>query len=78
MGAVTYPDPKVAGELESWIRRSVDVDDEAGKPIARAFGIKFLPTAVALDGDGRVLARVQGFQSPGKFAQTLADARGQS
>ena len=73
MGAVTYPDPAVVQELQSWTRRSVDVDEESD--IASAFGIKKIPIAVALDGEGNILARIEGFQSPEKFARILAGLR---
>lgn len=75
MGTVTYPDPEVVAELEEWLRRSVDVDEEGD--LARAFGIQSIPAAVAIDGQGRVLARLQGFLSPGEFASKLAEARGE-
>ena len=73
MGAVTYPDPLVTGELDSWLRRSVDIDEEP--LIADTFGISTIPTAVAIDADGRVLATIKGYRSPESFTAMLAEAR---
>lgn len=75
MGAVTYPDPAVVAELEGWKRLSFDTDERGD--VAAAFGVTSLPAAVALDGDGRVLATIRGFQSAGSLVAKLKAAREQ-
>lgn len=74
MDAVTYPDPAVRTELEGWLVQRVDVSEAAD--LARSFGVPAVPTAVAVDGDGRILGRSQGFVEPDVFARWLGKTRG--
>lgn len=74
MDAVTYPNTKVRSELESWVFRKIDVTEE--KATATAFGVKAIPVAIAVRGDGLVLGRIPSFVEPGAFRAALREARG--
>ena len=73
MDAVTHPDPAVRATLAPWIVRRIDVS--ASAETARTFRVPAVPTALALDGEGRVLARLQGFVETDAFVAWLKDAR---
>jgi thioredoxin-related protein len=73
MDAVTYPHTDVQAELSSWIQRRFDVTEE--RELAAAFDVVAIPTAVLLDGSGRVLDRVIGFVEPEAFLARLAGAK---
>lgn len=69
MDAVTHPDPRVRRALESWIERRVDVGLSA--EVARAFAVSAVPTALVVDGHGRLLGRQTGFVEAQVFADWL-------
>jgi thioredoxin:protein disulfide reductase len=60
----TWPDPGVSG----WIAQNavaVRVDtDKVRKDLAQPLKILGYPTVLVLDGDGKILRRVEGFQKP--------------
>ena len=72
MDAVTYPHPDVREELAGWLERRADVAVEP--ELAAVFGVAAIPTAVLLDGEGRVLDRVVGFVEPADFLSRLSAA----
>ncbi len=76
MDAVTYPDPRVRSELGRWLAQRIDVSVAA--EVARAFGVPAVPTAVAADGEGRILGRAQGFVEPSGFLRWLEERRGRT
>ena len=73
MDAVTYPHADVRRELSTWLERRSDVVAEP--EIASAFDVSAIPTAVLLDGEGRVLDRVVGFIQPEDFVARLSEAK---
>ena len=73
MDTVTYPDDRVRAAATAWIRQRIDVSVSA--EVARAFGVAAVPAALAVDGEGRILARREGFLEPAAFVSWLADAR---
>jgi len=73
MDTVTYPDPEVRAELERWLELRIDVTEDPD--LARALEVSVIPTALLVDGDGRILDRIVGFLEPGPFLDRLAAAR---
>ena len=73
MDAVTHPDPAVRETLEAWIERRIDVSASANA--ARVCRVPAVPAAIALDWEGRILGRRQGFVEPKAFAAWLREAR---
>ena len=73
MDAVTHPDPAVRATLEAWIERRIDVS--ASAEAARACRVPAVPAAIALDWEGRILGRCEGFVEPKAFAAWLRDKR---
>lgn len=69
-----YP-PDAWLEREGWTQRVV-VDDPANR-IATGFGLNAFPFYVLLDGEGRVLQRLAGAQSP-EFVGLMLDSLAQS
>ena len=70
MDTVTYPDMAVREQLDHWLRGHVDVSEHSD--VAELFGIRAMPTAVALSGDGNVLGRIANFVEPTAFADWLS------
>jgi thiol-disulfide isomerase/thioredoxin len=54
----------------AWVHVDVDAEPE----LAQRFGARALPHAVAIDGDGRVLAELRGYADAGRYAAFLASA----
>ena len=73
MDAVTHPHPAVRRARASWLEQRVDVSTAA--EVARALGVHAVPTLVALDGDGRILARRGGFVEPLALVEWLEATR---
>lgn len=73
MDTVTYPHSGVRAELAGWLERRADVTEEP--ELAALFEVAAIPTAVLLDGEGRVLDRVIGFLQPADFLARLSNAR---
>jgi hypothetical protein len=73
MDAVTYPDPRVKAELARWLQRRVDVAVEP--KLAASFGVAAIPTAVVVDGEGRIRDRIVGFVEAGAFLERLVRSR---
>ncbi len=69
---ITFPDPAVAAELESYTRFKVDLtkDNPANDAIRARFGVKGVPTVVVYRG-GRETFRITGFEKPGPFLARL-------
>jgi len=67
----TWPDPEVA----AWIQANavpVRIDtDRKRKDLASRLGILSYPTVLLLDGDGRELRRLLGFQKPAAMLKFL-------
>ncbi len=67
----TWPDPQVA----AWIQANavaVRIDtDKTRKDLAPKLGILSYPTVILLDGDGRELRRILGFQKPDEMLKFL-------
>ncbi|MEJ2717127.1 MAG: hypothetical protein P8182_08300 [Deltaproteobacteria bacterium] len=77
MDAVTYPDPKtVQFVLESLIPLGVDVS--GGRDLALKFQIKYTPTTVLLDDDGKEHYRSVGFEPPQEYIPSLMLGIGKS
>ncbi len=68
MGAVTYPDPRVADFVMS---RMVPVQVLADSPLADKFKVKWTPTIVVLDYYGSEHHRTVGFFPPDEFIPSL-------
>jgi len=69
MGAVTYPDERVVTFiLENLIPLQVKSD---GQPLATDFNVKWTPTLVTLDSDGKEHHRTVGFLPPEELVPSL-------
>jgi len=68
MGAVTYPDQKVA---EFVTQRMVPLQVLADKPLAEEFKVKWTPTIIVLDYYGKEHHRTVGFFPPEEFIPNL-------
>ena len=73
MDTVTYPAPEVREALASWFEHRVDVSVSAD--VARVCRVPAVPVALAVDGDGRILGRREGFVEPQGFVEWLATTR---
>ncbi|EYF05663.1 thioredoxin family protein [Chondromyces apiculatus] len=72
----------IVAELEKKCARSVagaihqvDVDDPDGEALATRYGVRSLPTFLALDAQGSEVARLVGLQSQEKLSSTLDTIR---
>ena len=54
----------------------VDFDDEAGEPLATAYGITLLPSFVSVDATGREVLRLTGVQPQERLERALEEVRG--
>jgi hypothetical protein len=68
MGAVTYPDEKVADFVT---RNMVPLQVEADKPLAVEFKVKWTPVIVVLDYFGKEHHRTVGYFPPEEFIPNL-------
>lgn len=69
MAAVTYPDTKVIGFIsENMIPVQVLFD---AQPLSTDFNVKWTPTLVTLDSEGKEHHRTVGFLSPGELIPSL-------
>ena len=68
MGAVTYPDQKVADFVMS---RMVPLQVLADSPLAEEFKVKWTPTIIVLDYYGKEHHRTVGFFPPEEFIPSL-------
>jgi hypothetical protein len=76
MDAVTYPDEKVAGFVNGrLIPLRVLFDHE---PLAREFNLKWTPTLITLDADGKEHHRSVGFLGPEEVITSLLLGIGKS
>lgn len=68
MGAVTYPDEKVADFV---MQKMVPLQVQADNPLAEEFKVKWTPTIVVLDYQGMEHHRTVGFFPPEEFIPNL-------
>jgi len=69
MGTVTYPDSRVAEFLNT---RMVPVQMlYDAQPFASTYNIKWTPTMIVLDGEGKEHHRIVGFLPPDEFIPAL-------
>ena len=69
MGTVTYPDSRVAEFLNS---RMVPVQMlYDAQPFASTYNVKWTPTMIVLDGEGKEHHRIVGFLPPDEFIPAL-------
>jgi thiol:disulfide interchange protein DsbD len=67
----TWPDPQVTAWLkDNAVAVRIDMD-KVRKDLAKRFGIQGYPTVLVLDGQGRELRRVMGFQKPAEMLKFL-------
>ena len=70
MDTVTYPDPRTVRFVrDSMI--ALRVNTQQGRDLAMNFHIKYTPTVITLDGDGKEHHRSIGFQPPEEFVPAL-------
>lgn len=72
----TYVDPDVVRLAESFV--TVKVDTEGGPKemaVVLRYDVSSLPTIAFVSPSGRQILRLNGFQGPGQFPQTLATAK---
>ncbi len=67
----TFSNADVEKALRDYIVIKVNVDTPKGYILARKYGVSGLPTLVALDGEGKVIYRQSGYQSPQQLMATL-------
>ena len=63
----TFTDDGVVAAMRDVLCFAVDIESEEGKPIARLFNIRPLPTLLFLETDGTVREYLTGFRPPKKF-----------
>ena len=68
MGAVTYPDEKVADFV---MNRMVPIQVQSDSPLAAEFKITWTPTIIVLDYYGKEHHRTVGFFPPEEFIPSL-------
>lgn len=73
MDTVTYPDVRVVEELTHW--RVVRLDVSTDSAAAEALGVTAVPTAVAVNGEGRELGRLSNRIEAGEFSDRLRRMR---
>jgi hypothetical protein len=74
MGAVTYPDERVAKFISlNFIPVQVQTTDQA---MMQRFSVSWTPTLLVLDGDGREHYRAVGFFKPDDLIATMETAKG--
>jgi thiol:disulfide interchange protein DsbD len=67
----TWPDPQVTAWLkDNAVAVRIDMD-KVRKDLAKRYGIQGYPTVLVLDGQGRELRRVMGFQKPAEMLRFL-------
>ena len=69
MGAVTYPDPKVISFITDHVIPLQVLFDN--KPLAMEFGLKWTPTLITLDVEGKEHYRTVGFLGPDELIPSL-------
>jgi thioredoxin-related protein len=69
MGAVTYPDPKVVQFIRDHLIPIQVLFD--AQPISTEFNIKWTPTVITLDAEGKEHHRTVGFLPPEEFIPSL-------
>ena len=73
MDAVTYPNPEVVEELESWLEVHVDVSLQT--EVAKVFDVAAIPLALAVTGEGEIVGRLLGFMEPDLFKKEITSLR---
>ncbi len=73
MDAVTYPNPEVVKELESWLEVHVDVSLQT--EVAKVFDVAAIPLALAVTGEGEIVGRLLGFMEPDPFKKEITSLR---
>jgi thiol:disulfide interchange protein DsbD len=68
-----YPDTRVSELIDKYFVL-VKINAEEDVATATKFKVTAYPTIVALDGDGKVLKRIEGFEEPKLFAADLEEA----
>ncbi len=72
----TYVDPEVVRLSKDFVAVKVDTEGRSREiALATRYGVSSLPTIVFLSPAGNVLLRVDGFQAPGVFPETMLRAR---
>ncbi|MCU0241490.1 MAG: thioredoxin family protein [Vicinamibacteria bacterium] len=72
----TYQDPEVVALSRDFIAVKVDTEgDQRDIDVAMRFEVSSLPTIMFLTPAGKVVARINGYQSPRQFVDVLRDAR---
>jgi thiol-disulfide isomerase/thioredoxin len=72
----TYVDPLVTKLAEGFVAVKVNAEGAPNEvDFARRYDVSTLPTIAFLSPSGRLVARVNGYQGPGQFPQTLNMAR---
>jgi thiol-disulfide isomerase/thioredoxin len=72
----TYVDPLVTKLAEGFVAVKVNAEGAPNEvDFARRYDVSTLPTIAFLSPSGRLVARVNGYQGPGQFPQTLNRAR---
>jgi TolA-binding protein len=74
MGAVTYPEEKVAKFISlNFVPVQIQ---SSNKEMMQRFAVSWTPTLIVLDGEGREHFRAVGFFSPEEMVATFAAAKG--
>jgi thioredoxin-like negative regulator of GroEL len=73
----TYRDPNVVHLSAAFVAVKVDTEGTQREvEFAGRYNVSSLPTIVFLSPEGRPLLRIDGYQGPGVFPQTLEEAKG--
>jgi thiol-disulfide isomerase/thioredoxin len=76
LNQTTYVDPLVTKLAEGFIALKVNAEGTPGEvDFARRYDVATLPTIAFLSPSGHLVSRVNGFQGPGQFPQSLNLAR---
>jgi tetratricopeptide (TPR) repeat protein len=67
----TFVEPQVTARAGNFVMVRVDTEERRAAEALRTYAVGKLPTIVFLSPSGRQVSRVNGFQGPGQFPQTM-------
>ncbi|MCH7732293.1 MAG: thioredoxin family protein [Candidatus Marinimicrobia bacterium] len=71
MDNTTFSDPDIVDKLQEFIPIKIDIEEGVGLKLAQDAGVSGLPTIVFFDGDGEVIGKYVGYQSPKEMKKII-------
>ncbi len=71
----TFTDDSVVTEMKDFLVVHIDVESEAGQPVAKRFSVGPLPTLLFLNPDGSVRDAILGYRKPADFKKEVQRIR---